>query len=347
MVIRSGFDAAAVADAAHGLANGELVAFPTETVYGLGARADDDAAVARLFAAKGRPADHPLIVHVAGIEAAGRYASQWPALADRLARRFWPGPLTLIVPRRSGIAQAAAAGQATIGLRCPSHAVAQALLGECAALGVHGIAAPSANRFGHLSATTAAHVVAEFGDALQVLDGGACPLGIESAIVDCSRGDPVLLRPGGLSRAHLDAALAAPIRSRDAAAPRSSGDLPSHYAPAAKLRLLDAGALREVVREVVREAVREAVQSRTALPGVYMPGPVVAIYSRTVMPPAAGRDGATVWRTMPGDAEAAARELFATLREFDALGVSLILVERPPLEAAWEAVRDRLSRAAA
>ncbi len=332
MTLRDGFNAADIRAAAHALQSGAVVAFPTETVYGLGARADSDAAVARIFEAKGRPVDHPLIVHVADVAAARAHAADWPQAADRLAAAFWPGPLTLIVSRREGVAHAAAAAQPTIGLRCPSHDVARALLRECAALGMAGIAAPSANRFGRLSATTAAHVVQEFGDALMVLDGGACALGIESAIVDCSRGAPVLLRPGGVSRAVLDEALGQPLRVRDNTAPRVSGSLPSHYAPLARLRLLDARALLA------------AVAQPAALPSVYMATPTVAIYSRTVTPQAEiGR----VWRQMPADAEQAAHELFATLREFDALGVSLILVEQPPTDPAWEAIRDRLERAAA
>jgi len=166
MAIVGGNDSAALQRAAAELAAGELVAFPTETVYGLGARADDDAAVAKIFAAKGRPADHPLIVHVGDAEGARAFASEWPATARRLADAFWPGPLTVIVPRRSGMGTAAAAGQTSIGLRCPSHPVARELLAAAAALGVAGVAGPSANRFGRISPTTAAHVHEEFGDAL-------------------------------------------------------------------------------------------------------------------------------------------------------------------------------------
>src|SRR6186713_611208 len=182
-----GHDPAAIESAAERLAAGELVAFATETVYGLAARADDDAAVAKIFAAKGRPADHPLIVHVPDVGSAQVFAADWPAVAQQLAARFWPGPLTLIVPRAPGIAGASAGGQHSIGLRCPSHQVAQARLREAKALGVPGVAAPSANRFGRISPTRAAHVVEEFGDALLVLDGGDCAVGIESSIVDCSR----------------------------------------------------------------------------------------------------------------------------------------------------------------
>ncbi|OYY60742.1 MAG: threonylcarbamoyl-AMP synthase, partial [Burkholderiales bacterium 28-67-8] len=222
-----GHDPLAIAACADALASGELVAFPTETVYGLGARADDDRAVARIFQAKGRPADHPLIVHLAGVALASRFCDDWPALAQRLTAAFWPGPLTVIVPRAAGVAYASTGGQPTVGLRCPDHPVALALLRAAAARGVPGIAAPSANRFGRLSPTCAAHVVAELGDepGLRVLDGGDCPVGIESTIIDCSRTHPVLLRPGTLTRRAIEAVLGEPLLARDAAAPhpRSAG----------------------------------------------------------------------------------------------------------------------------
>ena len=203
---------AAVTEAAARLAAGELVALPTETVYGLGARADRAEAVARIFAAKGRPSDHPLIVHVADAAGAEVFAKDGalPEVARRLVAAFWPGPLTVIVPRREGLAAEAAGGQDTVGLRCPDHPVALALLREAAGLGVPGVAAPSANRFGRVSPTQAAHVVSEFEgiagqDDLRVLDGGDCEVGIESTIIDCSRehGRPVLLRPGRLTVAEV------------------------------------------------------------------------------------------------------------------------------------------------
>jgi L-threonylcarbamoyladenylate synthase len=324
-MVLPGADPSAIERAAQALAGGELVAFPTETVYGLGARADDDAAVAKIFAAKGRPSEHPLIVHVPGAEAARRFAAELGPLAQRLMSAFWPGPLTVIVPRASGIAAAAAGGQDTVGLRCPAHPVAHALLEAAAAHGVPGVAAPSANRFGGVSPTTAAHVAAEFGDALVVLDGGACAVGIESSIVDCSRGRPVLLRPGTLTRAQLEAALGEPLAERDADAPRASGTLDAHYAPRARLRLMSAALLRDALA-VLGEG-----------------GPKLAVYSRTVRPP--GR--AVVHRAMPSNARAAAFELFAVLRELDALGVQLIWVESPPDTPEWDGVRDRLQRAAA
>lgn len=322
-----GADPAAIQAAARRLADGGLVAFPTETVYGLGARADDDRAVAGVFAAKGRPADHPLIVHVAGIRAASAFAAVLPPVAERLIARFWPGPLTVIVPRLPGVAAAAAGGQDTIGLRHPAHPLAQRLLDAAAALGVPGVAAPSANRFGRLSPTEARHVVVEFagGDAdVAVLDGGACAVGIESAIVDCSRGRPVLLRPGALLRGDIERAAGQPLLDRDDAAPRASGTLEAHYAPRAALRLV----------------------ATAGLPALAAAGAMgAAVYSRTPPPPSAG--GVVAWRRMPDDAASAAHELFAVLRELDALGAALICVEAPPDAPAWDGVRDRLRRAAA
>ncbi|MDH5328516.1 MAG: L-threonylcarbamoyladenylate synthase [Aquincola sp.] len=333
-------DPASLTQAAERLAAGELVAFPTETVYGLGARADVDAAVAAIFAAKGRPTDHPLIVHVADADHAQAFAAQWPPLAQRLAASFWPGPLTLIVPRREGVATAAAGGHPTIGLRCPAHPVAHALLEACARLGVPGVAAPSANRFGRISPTTAAHVVGEFGDRLDVLDGGACEVGIESAIVDCSRAAPVLLRPGALTREAIAQAAGQRLADADADAPRASGTLEAHYAPRAKLRLMPSAALADAVTLWVeaRAAAGERIEAA---------GPVLAVYSRTVRVPRRAAALGLVSRGMPTGARAAAFELFAVLRELDALGVGLIWVEQPPPGSDWDGVRDRLERAAA
>ncbi|MBA2723500.1 MAG: threonylcarbamoyl-AMP synthase [Methylibium sp.] len=321
----------AAAQAARRLAEGELVAFATETVYGLGARADDDAAVAKIFHAKGRPADHPLIVHVTNIPAAAAFCDALPPLAQRLMTTFWPGPLTVIVARRRGVAEAAAGGHATIGLRAPAHPLAQALLAEAAALGVPGIAAPSANRYGRISPTRAAHVRSEFADVLPdlcVLDGGDCAVGIESSIIDCSRGHAVLLRSGVLTRAQLEAAAGEPLREADASAPRASGTLASHYAPRATLRLMSGAALRSALEVLPLEALPASSPRR------------LAVYSRSTMPPR------LAGRRMPDDAAAAAHELFAVLRSFDDEGVQLIWVEEPPPDAAWDGVRDRLRRAA-
>ncbi|MGA0612264.1 L-threonylcarbamoyladenylate synthase [Caldimonas sp. KR1-144] len=332
MPILAGSDPAALDAAAEALARGELVALPTETVYGLGARADDDAAVAAIFAAKGRPSDHPLIVHVSDAAQAERFAAGLPPVARRLMEAFWPGPLTVIVPRREGIGTAAAGGQDTIGLRCPSHPVARALLARAQALGVAGVAAPSANRFGRVSPTRASHVADEFGAQLLVLDGGDCDVGIESAIVDCSRGRPVLLRPGVLTSAQIEAAAGEPLHAPDGSAPRASGTLEQHYAPHATVRLMPLAQLRTALDVLPADALRASKGSNK-----------LAVYSRSL---ASVPRGLRLAR-MPADAQAAAQELFATLRDLDAEGVTLIWVEDPPDEPAWAGVRDRLRRAAA
>jgi len=320
-------DPAVVPRAAAALAAGELVAFPTETVYGLGARADDDAAVAKIFRAKGRPADHPLIVHVADAEGARAFAAQVPAVAVRLVAAFWPGPLTIIVPRAAGIGTAAAGGQPTIGLRCPSHPVARALLRAARQSGVAGVAAPSANRFGRISPTLAQHVADEFGGVLMVLDGGACPVGIESSIVDCTGGRPVLLRPGVLTRAQIEAAAGEPLADPHGDVPRAPGTLEAHYAPRATLRLMPAAQLRTALQVLGTAAA-----------------PKLAVYSS---PLPAGTGAGVLHRAMPARAADAARELFSVLRAFDAEGAQLIWVEEPPPTPEWEGVRDRLRRAAA
>lgn len=317
-----------LAQAVRALESGELVAFPTETVYGLGADAGSDAAVARIFAAKGRPSDHPLIVHVADAGSVAHFAASVPPFAQRLMDAFWPGPLTLILPRRSGVGAAAAGGQPSIGLRCPAHPVAHALLLACrqAAPPVHGVAGPSANKFGRVSPTTAQHVQSEFGDGLLVLDGGPCGVGIESTIIDCSRGAPVLLRPGVLAQEAIERACGQPLADPGGTAPRASGTLESHYAPRAKVRLMDARALQTALDLLGAEASRIATWSRVILRS----------------------DSAQILRRrMPDDAIETARQLFAVLREFDAQGVRLIWVETPPATPEWDGVRDRLQRASA
>ena len=324
--------------AVRALAAGELVGLPTETVYGLAADACNDAAVARVFAAKGRPSDHPLIVHVASAAGVTKFAQHIPAFAQSLMDAFWPGPLTLILPRLPCVAAACAGGQDSIGLRCPSHPVALALLKACAEVGIAGLAAPSANQFGRISPTTAAHVQAELGQELLTLDGGACSVGIESSIIDCTRGAPVLLRPGVLTRAQLEAVCGCSVLNSDATplqgqtSPRASGTLESHYAPRAQLRLMDAKALQAAANLLGAE-LRGAPAGQAA----------VALYSRV---PLASVTPALLQRRMPDDATTTARELFAVLRDFDAHGVKLIWVESPPATPEWDGVRDRLQRAA-
>jgi L-threonylcarbamoyladenylate synthase len=315
----------AIAKAASHIHAGELVAFPTETVYGLGADASNDAAVAKIFSAKGRPADHPLIVHIASSAQVLDYASSLPPFAKALMAAFWPGPLTVILPRKSGVATAAAGGQNSIGLRCPAHPLALEFLKACGT----GVAGPSANKFGRVSPTTAQHVHQEFGDALMVLDGGPCTVGIESSIVDCTRSQPVLLRPGVLTRAQLSAACGVPVLSADDKpddAPRAPGTLESHYAPNAKVRLM------------------EGVAIQTALDLLGADAAHIAIYARSIVRIKSSR---VLYRRMPDDALATAEQLFAVLRDFDAQGVKLIWIEPVPEAAEWDGVRDRLARAAA
>ena len=331
-MILSGTDPQAILEAARRIQAGGLVGFPTETVYGLGADASSDQAVAGIFAAKGRPSDHPLIVHVADAAQVSDYAASVPPFADRLIKAFWPGPLTVILPRKPGVAAAAAGGQDSIGLRCPSHPVALAFLKACNT----GVAGPSANRFGRVSPTTAQHVQQEFGDSLLVLDGGPCDVGIESSIVDCTRGRPVLLRPGVLTPAQLEAACGEAVLGKDeferqaldlvGEAPRASGTLEAHYAPNAKLRLMGAPQIQTALDLLGADAAHIAVYARS----------IVRIKSDKVL-----------YRRMPDDALATAQQLFAVLRDFDAKGVKLIWVENPPPDAEWDGVRDRLGRAAA
>lgn len=322
---------ASVQAAAAALQRGELLGLPTETVYGLAADSDNDAAVAQIFTAKGRPANHPLIVHVADADAITRYAKEVPVFAQQLIDAFWPGPLTLILPRLPDAAKASTGGQDSVGLRCPSHPVALAVLKACQQLNppVWGVSAPSANKFGRVSPTTAQHVATEFGDDLLVLDGGACAVGIESTIVDCTRGVPVLLRPGAITREDIERACGQRPLSKEELpthTPRASGTLLAHYAPNAKVRLMD------------------AQQLQAALDLLGSDGKHIAIYHRSALKNASA---GVHLRAMPGQAMDTARELFGTLRDFDEQGAQLIWIETPPDTSDWEGVRDRLHRAAA
>lgn len=309
--------------AASVLRRGGLVAFPTETVYGLGAAARDAEAVARLYALKGRPAHHPVIVHLAGIEQLHRWVRETSPGARQLARRFWPGPLTLVLPRAADVPDQLTGGQDSVGLRVPEHPVALALL---RAFG-EGIAAPSANRFGRVSPTTAAHVLAEFGEEVDVvLDGGPCRVGLESTIVDLSGERPRLLRPGAIAAAEIERFLGEPLAPASPEAPRAPGGLPAHYAPATPLRLLAEDRLEMALAVLEREGRRAGVLARAPEPsGSY----------------------AAHWRQMPADAVRYAHDLYASLRELDARGLDQLLVGLPPEAPEWGAVNDRLSRAAA
>jgi L-threonylcarbamoyladenylate synthase len=330
-MIISGTSSAHVTQAAEALQAGELLGLPTETVYGLAADACNEAAVAKIFKAKGRPANHPLIVHVATEEAVAKFASEVPVFAQALMTQFWPGPLTLILPRKDGMAAAAAGGQNSVGLRCPSHPVALEVLQACATQGVWGVAAPSANLFGRVSPTTAEHVQSEFGNELLILDGGECDVGIESTIVDCTRGVPVLLRPGQISRIDIEKACGLKLVSPEALnteAPRASGTLESHYAPSAKVRLMSQADWQKALETLGPHAQNLALWS--------------------VQKPAPDLMGAGLcWRAMPSSATQAAHDLFSVLRDFDARGVRTIWIETPPDTPEWEGVRDRLQRAAA
>lgn len=335
-MLLSGQDAASIDTAVTTLRRGGLVAIPTETVYGLAADALNDDAVARIFAAKGRPADHPLIVHVADASGVADFARGVPEFAQRLMAQFWPGPLTLILPRKPRVAAACAGQQDSIGVRCPAHPVALALLRAAAMAGMPGLAAPSANRFGRVSPTTAQHVVEELGHDLLILDGGACQVGIESTIVDCSRGAPVLLRPGMLTLDQLEAACGLPVLDAQAEAPdgiaqpRASGMLESHYAPSAQVRVMPMAQLQAAV-----DMLKGTPQGSS---------PSIAVYHRS---PLATRGANVTARRMPAAAAAAARELFAALRDLDSTGVKLIWVEASPEQPDWDGVRDRLLRASA
>ena len=311
----------AIARAAGSLRAGELVAFPTETVYGLGAAAAQREAVARIFAAKGRPADHPLIVHLPDASHVPRWAREWPDGARALADSFWPGPLTLVLPRAARALDFVTGGQDSVGLRVPSHPVARSLL---AAFG-DGIAAPSANRFGRISPTTAQHVADDLGDAVSlILDGGPCAVGIESTIVAFVAGAPVLLRPGGIPVADLERILGRPLAPRDASAPRASGTLLAHYAPRTPAVLVAPNALRA---ELAQLGERDED---------------VAVLARTVARP---DDVDAAWIRGPADAAAYAHDLYANLRALDTANADVILIEDVPADAAWLAVRDRLARA--
>jgi L-threonylcarbamoyladenylate synthase len=307
-----------ISNAVEVLRRGGLVAFPTETVYGLGADASNAQAVARLYAVKRRPPDHPVIVHFASAQAAFTWAREVPAEAKVLAQRFWPGPLTLILKRAAKAKDFVTGGQETVGLRVPSHPIAQQLLKEFG----EGVAAPSANRFGLVSPTTAAHVRSDLGqDVDLVLEGGRSEVGIESTIVDLSGRKPALLRPGGISKQELEAALNGKLEERDVDSPRHSGALERHYAPRTPARLVPS---YDLDKEIGRLKERVAVLA----------------FSRP-------DERVDYWLRMPRDPNAYAQKLYSALRELDTAGCDEILVEAPSEAPEWTAVRDRLQRACA
>jgi L-threonylcarbamoyladenylate synthase len=306
-------------DAAANLLAGNLVAFPTETVYGLGADACNADAVARIYSVKGRPADHPLIVHVASMEGLGDWADDVPGYAISLARDFWPGPMTLIMKRSELAGDFVTGGQDTVGVRVPDHPVALGLLEAFARAGGKGVAAPSANRFGNVSPTTAQAVADELsdylGDADQILDGGPCEVGVESTIIDCTGDVPRILRPGAITEDMIKQSIGFPELGVSAAiesTPRVSGSLEKHYAPAARLLL---------------DQIPIAGQGFIALSQLDTPTGVTRLAS-------------------PKNSEEFAREIYAALRKADELGLLEVVVEQPQGQGIEIAIRDRLSRAA-
>lgn len=314
-----------IADAAHRLRNGALVSFPTETVYGLGADAVNELALARIFQAKGRPADHPLIVHLSDARQIQDWARDIPDAAWQVARVFWPGPLTLILKRAPHVSDRVTGAQDTVGLRVPDHAVALALLREFGG----GIAAPSANRFGRVSPTRAEHVIAALGTALDaVIDGGPTPVGLESTILDLSGTQPRVLRPGTITPAALAVVLGRPLASNTTSPlPRVPGNMPAHYAPATELQLAEATHWDAQVRRFVALSQPRAVLSLHA--------------------PPEDLPKHCHWIQMSEDPREYARALYARLHDVDRWRCDTTLIELPADTSAWEAVRDRLRRAAA
>jgi L-threonylcarbamoyladenylate synthase len=323
LVVDPDVDPTAVARAAGILRAGGLVAFPTETVYGLGAHATDVEAVARVFRVKGRPADHPLIVHLPEGEPLGRWAVDVPAAADRLADACWPGPLTLVLRRGPELPDVVAGGLATVGLRVPGHPVALALL---ASLG-RPVAAPSANRFGHVSPTTARHVADDLdGDVDLILDGGPCAVGVESTIVDLTVDPPEVLRPGAIGLERLASVVGGTVEAwRGERAVGASGTLPAHYQPAARVGLCAVDDLAARAADLAAGGASVGVLAPMRVPD--LPDGVVELE------PA-------------GPPDAYARVLYDRLRQADRLGLDHLLVVPPPADGLGVAVRDRLARAA-
>jgi len=318
--------AGAVRRAVERLRAGDIVALPTETVYGLAANALDAGAVARVFAVKGRPAHNPVICHVAGTALARRCAAEWPLLAERLAAAFWPGPLTLVLPRAVSIPDVVTAGGYTVGIRWPAHPVMQAVIAACD----FPLAAPSANLAGQLSPTTAAHVLRQLNGRIPlVLDGGPAHVGVESTVLDISVHPPCLLRPGMIHEEALLAVAGELARGPQAGVLRSPGLLRKHYSPRAPLVLLrwtHAADLHAQLRARGVIPARTAVLTRAELPGA-------AEFQHVAL--------------LPREAAAYARALYAELHHADAGGPHWIVVESPPDEPAWRAITDRLTRAAA
>jgi L-threonylcarbamoyladenylate synthase len=331
------------------LEQGELIGLPTETVYGLAADACHDLAVARIFELKGRPTTHPLIVHIASIDQLAFFVDpeQVPAFARHLIAAFWPGPITLVLPRRKGIASKAAGDHPTIALRCPAHPLAQAVLQAATTRGIPGLAAPSANRFGGVSPTCAAHVHDEFGQTVWVLDGGSCEIGIESSIVDATTEIPRLLRPGILSIQDLSQAGGIQIQvptgdaqnNQSVSFPASPGRFPRHYAPRARVRWMDESSLLDASEKM------PTASSQIGGIGVYGRLWAHVQANQGFISGLGNMPSHWIYRAMPKTASALAHELFAVLREFDAQGVAEIWVQCLPQGQQWAGIQDRLDRA--
>ncbi|MEM7054282.1 MAG: L-threonylcarbamoyladenylate synthase [Pseudomonadota bacterium] len=306
------------------LRQAELVAFPTETVYGLGADASRPEAVGKIFAAKGRPADHPLIVHLPEAASMTEWVIDIPGAAWTLAEWFWPGPMALVLNKQDQVSDLITGGQATVGLRIPQHPVAQSLLQAFGG----ALAAPSANRFGRISPTTAQHVRDEFARVEQstvaaVMDGGQCPVGVESSIIDLSGDRPRLLRPGMISIAQIEQVLGESVEQPAShEGPRSSGRLASHYAPTTAMAVMSIEAIKTRLSQS---------DARTAV---------------LALQPAGSTHVSHRWQVMPGDPRAYAHNLYTELRRLDQQPFDQILVEQPPQTAEWTAINDRLKRAA-
>ena len=314
-----------------------VIGLPTETVYGLAADALNDVAALKIFNLKGRPADHPLITHIAGQEALRHFTTEVPSFAQNLMTALWPGPLTLILKKIPGIATTCTGGASTIALRCPSHPVAKNILRRCNEIGIWGLAAPSANRFGRVSPTTAQHVFEEFGESVLVLDGGPCGVGIESTIVDCTRGAPIVLRPGILTLDQISKAAKCAVQQADkisfegaasqSAAPKASGTLESHYAPNAVVRLLSSDEILDRLQKITATGLTIGVWAQSR--------PILSEVSQNFL-----------FKPMPNSPQECAKALFAQLRGFDSLGMTEIWVQEPPQTPEWAGITDRLQRAA-
>ncbi|CAN5612339.1 L-threonylcarbamoyladenylate synthase [soil metagenome] len=317
-------DMTIIEHAVHLLQSGELVAFPTETVYGLGADASNPSAVAKLYAAKGRPTNHPVIVHLSDFSQLSAWASSVPDRALRLAERFWPGPLTLILPKAAHVLDEITGGQKSVGLRVPAHPVALELLKAFGG----GVIAPSANKFGRLSPTRAEDVRSEFKDEVAlVLDGGPCQVGIESTIVDLSKAQAMILRPGMIEQSQIESVIGPVLVSHQQSEKdyitRAPGDLASHYAPTTPLCLVSAEELNRIAKGPAADLDRTAVLSFSLAPSCCN------------------------WIVAPRDPNTFARDLYQNLRQLDKLQLDRILVETPPQGPHWEGILDRLNRAAA